>query len=796
MSEVKVGKDKGAKQKAWGPPVFPASGRLPSDPRYVSDNYDKQCLEENLYRQKTGSDGKRQHSDCCHSLNISFFFDGTNNNNKNDTAKEHPTNIARLYHASIQDAAAKDEGYFSYYMPGVGTAFPEIGEFDYSDGGLKFATGGEARINWALVQLASALSYALNEHQEIDDALAKTKVEAMHTSDKVPGMIVLGGGRRRPVMNELLKDLRAKVETAKPRVLGIKLYVYGFSRGAAEARTFVNWLSQLFETPEGKDLPEQSLIGLPVSVEFLGLLDTVASVGIAHAAPFFAGHMDWAGDTQLLPDAKRYPGLVKQCRHFVASFEQRSCFPLDSIRDEEGNYPVCSYEVAYPGVHSDVGGGYPKNDQGKARGGTDELISQIVLHDLYAEAFAAGAPLQVPQSVMPAFMLIEQPWRQMDGKTTSEFVVHQQVIERFNAWRMATLPGASAEVPKDRKPWEYKPFELGQTVEAALADQLAWITGWRIGRFANDEGGDKDSYKQQPFFQEAREDDRYKESVDRKENETQKKRAEGYRLQKPDQAVNYPGPPIYEPVLDHTQISQAAAEFKADYLDRKREQTSMYGTLFDVLLRDTAYLLNEDDERTARETLKRQGKERCQLLFRDNQGTPSADPTLALLVALFDDQIHDSRAWFMYDAMNTREMWAGYFFYRMVYFGNDNSSALSPILIAGRFIGLAMLVGATVYGVRLMRGNVLKGALGGVVGLAGGILLTDLTYQVIDVATGAVVPFLPGAEDLLKPTTHIGTVASALKQQIVQEDYLSRLDRTTAMLREAGNLFELNKGVA
>jgi hypothetical protein len=66
---------------------------------------------------------------------------------------------------------------------------------------------------------------------------------------------------------------------------------------------------------------------------------------------------------------------------------------------------------------------------------------------------------------------------------------------------------------------------------------------------------------------------------------------------------------------------------------------------------------------------------------------------------------------------------------------------------------------------------------------------------VIDAATGAVVPFVPGAAVILKPTTHIGAVASALKQQIGQEDYLSRLDRTTAMLREAGNLFELDKGV-
>ena len=296
-------------------------------------------------------------------------------------------------------------------MPGVGTPFPEIGELDYSDEGLRYATGGEDRINWALVQVASALSFALTKNG-IDDAIAKRKIKDMSTLN-APLMSAFGASKRRAVMKDLLGSLQAKIPLAKPKVLGIKLYVYGFSRGAAEARAFVTWLSQLFETPAGAEQPALSLIGLPVSIEFLGVLDTVASVGIAHAAPFFAGHMDWADDSQLLPDAKRFPKFVKCCRHFVAAFEQRSCFPLDSIRNEDGQYPPDTYEVVYPGVHSDVGGGYPQNDQGKARGGTHELVSQIVLHDLYAEAFAAGAPLQVPEAALPGILQPQKAWRVM-----------------------------------------------------------------------------------------------------------------------------------------------------------------------------------------------------------------------------------------------------------------------------------------------------------------------------------------------------------------------------------------------
>ena len=764
--------------KAFGAPVFPLGGRLPRDVSVVDVNYRRQTAEENLFCRRPDSAGRSQRFVCCHSMHVSLFFDGTNNNDNNDTKKNHPSNIAKLYHASIQDDEAKGSGYYSYYMPGVGTPFPEVGELDYSEGGLKYATGGEDRINWALVSIADALHWALTRNRlSLDDcAKAVTKMSTWPT----PLMSTLGPSNRRSVMTSLLVPLKARVPVAQPKVLGIKLFVYGFSRGAAEARTFVSWLSQLFDTPEGAERPEQSLIGLPISVEFLGLLDTVASVGIAHAAPFFAGHMDWADNTQLLPDAQRFPDLVKCCRHFVAGFEQRSCFPLDSIRNEDGKYPANTIEVVYPGVHSDVGGGYPKNDQGKARGGTNELVSQIALHDLYAEAFASGAPLQVPEAALPVGLSNHDSWRVMDPNTEREFGLSSELVERFNAWRQ-TLPGIPCDPPTATPPWSYQPIQLTTTVEDTLADQLGWITGWRIGRFAND------SYKHQPFFTQAHETTAYDEGQQREHYEALKKALKKHREQTPDAAKTFPGPPIYEPKIDQTQLSQAAAEFKADYTGSKREQTSLKGYVLDVVLRDAIYLLNEDDEAKDHAALKAAGERRCKQLFRDDRGTPRTEENMALLVALFDDQVHDSRAWFMHDALKTRELWAGYFFYRMTYFGNENSRELSPVVVAGRMLGVAMVVGATVYGIKR------KNALGG---LAAGIGGATIGYQVIDKATGLVVPFLPGAEQILKPTAHIGLVAAELKTQIAQEDLAERLERTTAMLRAAGSLFEIDGEVA
>ncbi|USC54991.1 DUF2235 domain-containing protein [Klebsiella pneumoniae] len=179
-----------------------------------------------------------------------------------------------------------------------------------------------------------------------------------------------GPDRRYTVFNELLKaaDLAPKLKQAvtqpepgKPKLLGIKLYVYGFSRGAASARAFVNWLSELLPGGRRKgSKPELCLksgdVKIRLSIEFLGLLDTVASVGIANIAPFAEGHMGWADGTMELPDN----GLIKKCTHLVSSHEQRLCFPLDSICRSDGTYPSYATEVVYPGMHSDIGGGIPR----------------------------------------------------------------------------------------------------------------------------------------------------------------------------------------------------------------------------------------------------------------------------------------------------------------------------------------------------------------------------------------------------------------------------------------------------
>ncbi len=772
MSEVKT------HASAHVPATFPLAGRLPRDASAVRANYRKQMAEENRHRERlSAAQGGRGAFTCAHSLHISLFFDGTNNNEPYDTRTAqppHPTNIARLYHATLEQT---DWGYFRYYIPGVGTPFPEIGELDFSKWGMAFADRGEDRINWGLLRVADALMYALNQKERLELPQAQALLKKMATTWP---LVDLGRASRRAAMREVLEPLRARVDKALPKVVAVKLFVYGFSRGAAEARTFVTWLSELFDTPEGADQPAQSLLGIPLSIEFLGLLDTVASVGSAHAAPFASGHMDWADGTLALPDATRFPEWIKDCRHFVAAHEQRLCFPLDSIRDEAGHYPPYAREVVYPGMHSDVGGGYPPGDQGKARGGPGELLSQIVLHDLYAAAFAAGAPLTVPEVVVPEELRQIKPVRAMSSETDREFTLDEQLIHRFNAWRSTTLGLAEPAAPSESSSAE--PLQAGQDLETLMAAQLAWFTGWRIERFA------RGSYAKQPFYGQATQTKAAEQKAEEEALKERRKTLKKKRLEaRGNPNVMLVDEPDYEPALDQQQILEAATEFEHDYAERWRDQTSPAGFVVDVLLRDTVLLLNDDDELAEFQQLKAEGEQRARELFVEtfkDRFEVSDQPERAALVALFDDQVHDSRAWFLHSFLGSRELWGDYFRYRMVYFGTESNKRATPVVIAGRVVGIAVLLGGA-YAIRRH----------GWKGLAGTLGAASIGYEVVNTVSDEKVPFLPGAEKILQPTRAIGQVVAKQRQAMLAAEEALRMQTMLEYLRKTGGLIEQAKAV-
>jgi hypothetical protein len=419
---------------------------------------------------------------CPQTLYVNLFFDGTNNNMKWDMQnKERPThtNVARLYNACPPN---KPKGIFSDYIPGVGTPFPEIGEYEFSRWGKAFAWGFGKRVVWGYTCVLNALHEAMAGPPLLDktDASALCALidddvtisdgavfKALNLAAAVGGPIgeavsILGDA------SKLIDDYRSHRELArlhqtlamlqrkhsKPggqlnrSIQKVWVNVFGFSRGAASARVFVNRLINTWA-------PNGLIAGaIPYEVSFLGLFDTVASVGLPDSTTALVhwdeldGHWLWTANGAL-----NVPTAVRRCAHFFSIHEQRMSFPLDSIRENQA-YPIHAprwSEIAYPGVHSDVGGGYAIRDEGKARDDEGSKLSQIALHNMYIEALDAGVPLSVATVKTPLPKIVEQ-----------DFLISPSVVHAFNDW-LATV--------------NEKPLDSVETaVRAGMAQSLAWRT--------------------------------------------------------------------------------------------------------------------------------------------------------------------------------------------------------------------------------------------------------------------------------------------------------------------------------
>ncbi len=286
----------------------------------------------------TGAASKRQpFSDCSQIVRIGVFFDGTGQN------KDHPdeikrrshSNIARLWSAHRRDP---DQGIFRIYNSGPGTpvelSHPRWWEYipGSEKAGLAFGLGGDARLEQAEKEFRTDLTFV-------------------------------------------------------PRIRHIELSVFGFSRGAALARGFVNRILGQCHKVGGEFLLDGKH---PVVFKFLGIFDTVASFGLP------ATNLD-SGDVRL-----EIPDCVGRVRHFVAAHELRFSFPVDTIR-AKGRYPSGDrVERVYPGVHSDVGGGYGPQAQGRAFD-----LAKIICNDMLIECWHAGLPFMTKQQIAEKAFLLD-----------------------------------------------------------------------------------------------------------------------------------------------------------------------------------------------------------------------------------------------------------------------------------------------------------------------------------------------------------------------------------------------------
>ena len=137
-------------------------------------------------------------------------------------------------------------------------------------------------------------------------------------------------GDARRILTEAEEDFRAADYNP-----GDKLVVLGFSRGAALARKFVSRI-----LAENEDCV----------VSFLGVFDTVAAMdGIHRASEKISSDVVFENGT--LNDR------VERAVHILSLDEDRVPFAPTLINRDSAN-PDRILEVWFPGVHSDIGGGY------------------------------------------------------------------------------------------------------------------------------------------------------------------------------------------------------------------------------------------------------------------------------------------------------------------------------------------------------------------------------------------------------------------------------------------------------
>lgn len=406
---------------------------------------------------------------CVIDFKLGFFFDGTNNNLIRDQPIRSHSNVARLY--DVYEVDPERPEIQRRYIAGAGTPFfDEIGDLGrglQQKAGLAAGWGGEARICWALLKFLDNLHYYFDK-QDFSYTLGQADrdtVRRMAHDINIPAMqLRLATADETEMLRQIgmLQSLQTLTATAlnqpnhlgrrmllqhrrellaqkvrqwtaarpKPRLRRIHLSVFGFSRGAAEARVFCQWLRDACDG--GGKGGQLSLCGIPVQLDFLGIFDTVASVGLANSAKVSDGHGGYASEADL-----RIAPWVRRCVHLVAAHEVRGSFPLDTAYGADGE------EVVYPGVHSDVGGGYAPNEQGKgyatppAPGSNDDAakLSQIPLCHMYREAVAAGVPFNVARRNLPQ-------------RAKDAFKVDSGLIAAFNGYVEATRAINNGSTPE------------------------------------------------------------------------------------------------------------------------------------------------------------------------------------------------------------------------------------------------------------------------------------------------------------------------------------------------------------
>ena len=165
---------------------------------------------------------------------------------------------------------------------------------------------------------------------------------------------------------------------------GDQLYFFGFSRGAYTARSLAGFIRNsgllkalylqsqltnaftLYRDRSDASKPDsqaamdfKSKYSHTPDIEFVGVWDTVGSLGIPLSKIPFFRQIDKFADQEYRFHDTTLSRIIKRAFHALSIHEHRGTFPPTMWQKQPGMGDQVLEQVWFPGVHSDVGGGYP-----------------------------------------------------------------------------------------------------------------------------------------------------------------------------------------------------------------------------------------------------------------------------------------------------------------------------------------------------------------------------------------------------------------------------------------------------
>ncbi len=353
--------------------------------------------------------------------NIVLCCDGT----ANEFARDR-TNVVKLFHALVHDPDAQA----TYYHPGVGTmeavgAVTTVGRKVTKVLGLAIGYGLETDIRDAYV-------FLMNHFKEGDRLFLFGFSRGAYTVRCVSALLHMYG------------LIRPGNEPLVPYAIRMMMAITGLS----ERKGPQNEIAGYFKLA---DEFKQHFGGQRCQPHFVGVWDTVSSVG-------------WIENPLRLPFTADNPDIAIG-RHAIALDERRAFFRTNLWRPSTNGGPRDLKQVWFPGVHCDVGGGYPEAESGLSKIAlqwmVDEAKDAKLLVDPGREDLVlgrAGGGYVPPDPKAMMHESLTGAWRLVEYVPKRHYNAKRKMEERrMNLSRYRTIPpGASIHRSAYERGAEYK----------------------------------------------------------------------------------------------------------------------------------------------------------------------------------------------------------------------------------------------------------------------------------------------------------------------------------------------------